>query len=88
LGVETVSATSSPSAGSASGTGVASQLIAVTGHPPEFYAIGWVRLDATFARTEWVVWVIIAIHTLAFALILFDYLRANEIKSFKKKATL
>ena len=83
LGVETVSATSAPSAGAAGASGfVANQLIAVTGQPPEFYAIEWVRLDSTFARTEWVVWAIIVIHTLGFAVILFDYLKANDIKVF------
>ena len=76
LGVETVSASSAPSAASA-GAFASSQLIAVTGQPPEFYAIEWVRLDATFARTEWVVWAIILIHTLAFILIFFDYLKAS-----------
>ena len=94
LGVETVSATSAPSAGAVgAGSFVANQLVAVTGQPPEFYAIEWVRLDATFARTEWVVWAIIVLHTLGFAVILFDYLKANNIKVFnsqlfKRKATI
>mgnify|MGYP000293537448 FL=1 len=86
LGVETVSATSAPSAGAVgSGRFVANQLVAVTGQPPEFYAIDWVRLDATFARTEWVVWSIIVIHSLAFLLIFSDFLKANDKQLFKTR---
>lgn len=91
LGVETVSATSAPSAGGVASTGggfVSDQLITLTGQPPEFYAIEWVRLDATFARTEWVVWLIIGIHSLAFVLIFADFLRANDKLHFtRRKAT-
>jgi Gpi18-like mannosyltransferase len=89
LGVETVSATSAPSAGAVgSGSFVANQLVAVTGQPPEFYAIEWVRLDATFARTEWVVWAIILIHSLAFLLIFFDFLKANgKLRFNPRRAT-
>ena len=88
LGVETVSATSSPVAGSAvlkAGDFVSNQMIAVTGQPPEFYAIEWVRLDASFARTEWVVWLIIAIHTLAFVVIFLDFLKANGKQPFRTR---
>ena len=86
LGVETVSATSAPSAGAVgSGRFVANQLVAVTGQPPEFYAIDWVRLDATFTRTEWVVWAIILIHSLAFLLIFSDFLKANDKQLFKTR---
>jgi Gpi18-like mannosyltransferase len=91
LGVETVSATSAPSSGgvaSAGGGFVSNQVIAVTGQPPEFYAIEWVRLDATFARTEWVVWAIIVIHSLAFVLIFADYLRANDKLRFTRRKAL
>ena len=88
LRVETVSATSAPIASGLGQIVASNPIIAVTGNSPEFYAIEWVRLDATFARTEWVVWAIIVIHTLAFALILLDYLRANEINLFKRKTTL
>ena len=89
LGVETVSATSAPAAGGSAGGFVANQVIAITGKSPEYYAIEWVRMDASFARTEWVVWAIIVIHTLAFALIFADYLRANGVKAPTfRKATL
>ena len=80
LSVETVSYSSAPGANSSSGGFISSQIIALTGKSPESYGIGWVRMDATFARTEWVVWAIIVIHTLAFVLIFFDFLRANNFK--------
>lgn len=86
LGVQTVSATSEPSAAT---TGfVSGQLVAITGNPPEFYAIEWVRMDASFARTEWVVWLIIAIHTAAFAVIFWDYLRSSGKLNFQREAVL
>jgi hypothetical protein len=86
LGVETVSATSEPSAAA---TGfVSGQLVAVTGNPPEFYAIEWVRMDASFARTEWVVWLIVAMHTAAFLVIFWDYLRSSGKLHFRREAVL
>jgi Gpi18-like mannosyltransferase len=86
LRVETVSATSAPVASGLGSGFLSNQIIAITGHPPEFYAIEWVRLDVTFARTEWVVWAIILIHTLALLVVLRDYLNANDIKFSKRKA--
>jgi dolichyl-phosphate-mannose-protein mannosyltransferase len=88
LGVETVSATSAPSAAGVASVGGAfasNQVIALTGNPPEFYAIEWVRLDATFARAEWVVWSIIVIHSFAFMVIFADYLRANDKLHFARR---
>lgn len=86
LGVETISATSEPSAASANF--VAGQLIGITGNPPEYYAIEWVRMDASFARTEWVVWAIIIMHTAAFLIIFMDYLRSSGKLTFRREMTL
>jgi len=87
LSVQTVSATASPVASGLDLVGVARNVVTIiSGNPPEYYAIGWVRMDATFARTEWVIWAVIFIHLAALLVILFDFLKANGLKLFDRKA--
>lgn len=87
LDVSTVSATSSPVAAGAGFVGAARHVITIiSGNSPEFYAIGWVRMDASFARTEWVVWAIIAVHVLGLLVILYDFLKVNGYKFVTRKA--
>lgn len=88
LAVDTVSATSDPSASAGNLAPSLHRISVITGNPPDFYAIGWVRMDASFARTEWVVWSIILIHLAGFIVILYDYLKANNIRMSAKRAFL
>ncbi len=48
---------------------------------PASLGIEWVRMPADWARLEWVVWLVVIVHTVAFAVLIADYVRANKIHS-------
>jgi Gpi18-like mannosyltransferase len=45
---------------------------------PEGYGLGWVRLPTDFARLETTVWLVIAVHTILFFVLLVQFLRSKE----------
>ena len=49
------------------------------GKGPEEFALSWVRLPADFARQEWVIWLVVAIHIAALVIVFRDFLRRSEI---------
>ncbi len=49
------------------------------GKGPEGFGISWVRLPADFAREEWVIWAVVAIHLVAFVLVARDFLKITNL---------
>lgn len=45
---------------------------------PDDYGFSWVRMDALWARQEWVVVLVVWIHVFALAILLFEYLKMNR----------
>lgn len=60
-------------------TGVA-DAVPFQGKGPEGFGISWVRLPADFAREEWVIWLIVAIHVAAFVILSRDFLKITNLK--------
>ncbi|MFM2024233.1 MAG: hypothetical protein RLZZ56_246 [Actinomycetota bacterium] len=50
------------------------------GKGPEGFGISWVRLPTDFAREEWVIWLIVAIHLAALVLVAIDFIRCTQLK--------
>lgn len=50
------------------------------GKGPEGFGLSWVRLPADFAREEWVIWIIVAIHVAALVIVARDFLKATDLK--------
>jgi Gpi18-like mannosyltransferase len=79
LFVETVPIVSSPSASSGGIVPFDNSMRVLTAvESPEYYGISWVRMDANWAREEWLVWLVIFIHTAALVVLLVQYLRIND----------
>lgn len=51
------------------------------GKGPEGFGISWVRLPADFAREEWVIWAIVAVHLMALYLVARDFVKATQSNS-------
>ncbi|MEO0312835.1 MAG: hypothetical protein RL140_65 [Actinomycetota bacterium] len=49
------------------------------GRSPEDFGLSWVRVDADFAREEWVVWVIVLIHAAALVLVMKEFLKVANL---------
>lgn len=49
------------------------------GKGPEGFGISWVRLPTDFAREEWVIWVIVAVHLMGFVLVARDFIKASRL---------
>lgn len=52
---------------------------------PGSVGISSVQLPADWARLEWVVWLVILIHTVAFLVLLFDYIKLNRVSEINLK---
>jgi Gpi18-like mannosyltransferase len=79
LRVETAVISSSPSAsGSNSGFSQGVSQVVVAANPQD-YGIDWVRLPTEWSRAEPMVLMVILIHVLAFAVVFYDYYRANDL---------
>jgi 4-amino-4-deoxy-L-arabinose transferase-like glycosyltransferase len=50
------------------------------GKGPEGFGISWVRLPTDFAREEWVIWLIVAIHLAALVLVAIDFIRCTQLE--------
>lgn len=50
------------------------------GKGPDGFGISWVRLPTDFAREEWVIWLIVAIHIAALGILLWEFLKATKLK--------
>lgn len=61
--------------------GVVSALISPRSADPASIGIDWVRMPADWARIEWVVWAVVAIHTAAFIALLVDYLGQRKSRT-------
>lgn len=85
LQVETIPYVSD-SASAVGSTAASSARVPVIGsYMPEDYGLSWVRLDAQWAREPWVVYLIIVIHTAAFAVLLWQFIRENNAKTTNRK---
>lgn len=63
-------------------TGVA-DAIPFEGKGPEGFGIRWVRLPADFAREEWVIWLVVAIHVAALVIVARDFIKASNLRVLK-----
>jgi hypothetical protein len=45
---------------------------------PDAYGLSWVRGDASLARAEWMVWLIVAIQTGLFGYLLWQFIRLTR----------
>lgn len=56
-------------------TGVA-DAVPFQGKGPEGFGLSWVRLPTDFAREEWMIWLVVAIHVAALVLVARDFVKA------------
>jgi hypothetical protein len=77
LDVQTVQLTDVNSASSGP-IGWVTKVINVIFDSPEDFGIGWVRGDATLARAEWMVWLIVAVQTALFGYLLWQFIRMTR----------
>ena len=55
------------------------------GKGPEGFGLSWVRIPADFAREEWVIWAVTAIHVLALVIISRDFLKVTNLNLWSRK---
>jgi hypothetical protein len=55
------------------------------GKGPEGFGLSWVRIPADFAREEWVIWAVTAIHVLALVIISRDFLKVTNLNRWPRK---
>lgn len=80
LRVETVQMESDPLAWGVSNWAPRQSIEVLSGQPPEVYGISWVRLDAEWARSPGIVYLVIALHTAALVLVALQYWKLNQGK--------
>lgn len=54
-------------------------------HRPEDFGLSWFRMDADFAREEWMVWLVVLIHVAALVIVFRDFVKATELKLWRRK---
>jgi Gpi18-like mannosyltransferase len=78
LDVQTIQLTSVNSAAAGPMTWLPTWARAIFGGNPDAYGLGWVRGDASLARAEWMVWLIVAIQTGLFGYLLWQFIHPTR----------